>query len=74
MKTAINMCMAVALAAVVAGCSMDSVQLGEYVKKEMQAELVKTDGLKALKMVRQAKLGRTSKLKGICSAKKTTCR
>ena len=50
MKTAIKMCMAVALAAVVAGCSMDSVQLGEYVKKEMQAELVKTDGLKALKM------------------------
>ena len=50
MKTAINMCMAVALAAVVAGCSMDSVQLGEYVKKEMQDELVKTDGLKALKM------------------------
>ena len=50
MKTAINMCMAVALAAVVAGCSMDSVQLGEYVKKEMQAELVKTDGLKTLKM------------------------
>ena len=50
MKTTINMCMAVALAAVVAGCSMDSVQLGEYVKKEMQAELVKTDGLKALKM------------------------
>ena len=49
MKTAINMCMAVALAAVVAGCSMDSVQLGEYVKKEMQAELVKTDGLKSLK-------------------------
>ena len=50
MKTAINMCMAVALAAVVAGCSMDSVQLGEYVKREMQDELVKTDGLKALKM------------------------
>ena len=50
MKTAINMCMAVALAAVVAGCSMDSVQLGEYVKREMQAELVKSDGLKALKM------------------------
>ena len=25
-------------------------------------------------VVRQAKLGRTSKLKGICSAKKTTCR
>ena len=50
MKTAIKMCMAVALAAVVAGCSMDSVQLGEYVKREMQDELVKTDGLKALKM------------------------
>ena len=31
-----------------------------------------TDKRKA--MVRQAKLGRTSKLKGICSAKKTTCR
>ena len=50
MKTAINMCMVVALAALVAGCSMDSAQLGEYVKKEMQEELVKTDGLKALKM------------------------
>ena len=50
MKTTIKMCMAVALAAVVAGCSMDSVQLGEYVKREMQAELVKSDGLKALKM------------------------
>ncbi len=50
MKTTIKMCMAVALAAVVAGCSMDSVQLGEYVKREMQDELVKTDGLKALKM------------------------
>ncbi len=50
MKTIINMCMVVALAALVAGCSMDSAQLGEYVKKEMQEELVKTDGLKALKM------------------------
>jgi hypothetical protein len=29
---------------------------------------------KECSMVRQAKLGRTSKLKGICSAKKTTCR
>ena len=34
----------------IAGCSMDSVQLGEYVKKEMQAELVKVDGLKSLQM------------------------
>ncbi len=50
MKTTINMCMVVALAALVAGCSMDSAQLGEYVKKEMQEELVKNDGLKALKM------------------------
>ena len=34
----------------IAGCGMDSVQLGEYVKKEMQAELVKVDGLKSLQM------------------------
>ena len=42
--------MAAIVAFVVTGCSMDSVELGEYVKKEMQAELVKTDGLKSLKM------------------------
>ena len=34
----------------IAGCGMDSVQLGECIRKEMQAELVKRDGLKSLKM------------------------
>ena len=29
---------------------------------------------KAINMVRQAKLGRTNRMKGICTAKKTTCR
>ena len=42
-------CAAVACLAI-AGCGMDSVELGEYVKKEMQAELVKVDGLKSLRM------------------------
>ena len=50
MKMSVDMCMALALAAVVAGCGMDSAELGERVRKEMQEELVKTDGLKALKM------------------------
>ena len=35
---------------VIAGCSMDSAELGEYVKKEMQEELVKNDVFKDLKM------------------------
>ncbi len=39
-----------AVACAAAGCGMDSAQLGEYVKKEMQEELVKTSGLKDLKM------------------------
>ena len=39
MKTTINVCMAVALAAMVVGCSMDSSELGEYVRREMQEEL-----------------------------------
>ena len=48
-------CLALACAAMVSmlaipGCGMDSVQLGEYVKKEMQADFVKVDGLKSLKM------------------------
>ena len=34
----------------IAGCSMDSAELGEYVKKEMQEELVKNDVFKDLKM------------------------
>ena len=44
-----KVCAAVVCLAI-AGCGMDSVQLGEYVKKEMQAELVKVDGLKSLQM------------------------
>ena len=43
-------CAAAACLLAIAGCGMDSVQLGEYVKKEMQAELVKVDGLKSLQM------------------------
>ena len=40
-----------AFVAVVAGCGMDSAQLGEYVRKEMQEELTKNDDVfKALKM------------------------
>ena len=50
MNMIINVCIIVALTAMLAGCSMDSAQLGEYVRKEMQEELVKKDGLKALQM------------------------
>ena len=53
MKNVVNrlaMACAAAVCLAIAGCGMDSVQLGEYVKKEMQAELVKVDGLKSLKM------------------------
>lgn len=39
-----------AVACVVAGCGMDSAQLGECVKEEMQEELVKASGLRDLKM------------------------
>ena len=50
MKNIVKACLAVAGAIAIAGCGMDSVQLGEYVRQEMQEELVRTDGLKALKM------------------------
>ena len=40
----------VSCALVIAGCSMDSAELGEYVRKEMQDELVKNDVFKDLKM------------------------
>ena len=54
MKNVVNClvraCVAAACLLVIAGCGMDSVQLSEYVKKEMQAELVKVDGLKSLQM------------------------
>ena len=43
-------CMAVSCVFAIAGCSMDSAELGEYVRKEMQEELVKNDVLKDLKM------------------------
>lgn len=43
-------CMVVACALAIVGCSMDTIQLAEHVMKEMQAELVKTDGLKSLQM------------------------
>ena len=50
MKEIIKVCVTAVFAAFMAGCSMDSTELGEYVKKEMQEELVKVDGLKALQM------------------------
>ena len=43
-------CVAAACLLAIAGCGMDSVQLGDYVKKVMQAEFVKVDGLKLLQM------------------------
>ena len=43
-------CAVLACAIAIAGCSMDSLQLGEYVRKEMQDEFVKKDGFKALQM------------------------
>ena len=46
----VRVCMAVACVLAVAGCSMDSAELGEYVRKEMQEELVKNDVFKDLKM------------------------
>ena len=39
-----------AMTLLVAGCGMDSAELGEYVKKEMQEELVKNDVFKSLQM------------------------
>ena len=39
-----------ALAALVSACTMNSAELGEHVKKEMQSELSKKSGLKGLKM------------------------
>lgn len=46
----VRVCVAVACVLAVAGCSMDSAELGEYVRKEMQEELVKNDVFKDLKM------------------------
>ena len=43
-------CMAVSCALAIAGCGMNSAELGEYVRKEMQEELVKNDVFKDLKM------------------------
>lgn len=42
--------LAAAIMLLVVGCSMDSAELGEYVKKEMQEELVKNDVFKSLQM------------------------
>ncbi len=50
MKIIIYFCLVVAIGVVTAGCSMDSAELGEYVKKEMQEELVKNDVFKSLQM------------------------
>ena len=46
----VHACMVAFVAFAFVGCSMDSVQLGEYVKREMQEELVKNDVFKDLKM------------------------
>ena len=43
-------CAVAASLLVVAGCGMDTVELGECVRKEMQSELAKVDGLKSLQM------------------------
>ena len=43
-------CMIVACALAIAGCGMNSAELGECVRKEMQEELVKNDVFKDLKM------------------------
>ena len=50
MKNWIKAYLMAAVACAAAGCGMDSAQLGECVRKEMQEELVKTTGLKDLKM------------------------
>lgn len=50
MKKLMRSCAVLACALAIAGCSMDSLQLGEYVRKEMQEEFVKKDGFKALQM------------------------
>lgn len=50
MKMTFKACAVLACALAMAGCSMDSLQLGEYVRKEMQEEFVKKDGFKALQM------------------------
>ena len=42
--------MVAACAALIVGCAKNSAELGEQVMREMQAELVKTPGLKALRM------------------------
>lgn len=41
---------------------------------EMENELKVSQKEKEDRMVRQAKLGRTNRMKGVCTAKKTTCR
>jgi len=46
----VKVCVLAFCALAFAGCSMDSAQLGEYVRKEMQEELVKNDVFKDLKM------------------------
>ena len=46
----VRACLSVSCALAIAGCSMDSVELGEYVRREMQEELVKDAVFKGLKM------------------------
>ena len=47
----------------------------EFLTAKMASGFLEIDGMSMENaMVRQAKLGRTNRMKGICTAKKTTCR
>ena len=48
---------------------MDKFELEQKLKEEIRARVL-GDGF----MVRQAKLGRSNRMKGVCTAKKTKCR
>ena len=50
MNTVMKVGMVAVCAALIAGCAKNSAELGEQVMREMQTELVKTPGLKALRM------------------------
>jgi len=50
MSGVVRICAFAVCLPVVLGCGMNSAELSEHVMKEMQRDLVKTDGLKALKM------------------------
>ena len=50
MNKIIKVCAVAACATMIVGCAKNSADIGEQVKNEMQTELVKTAGLKALQM------------------------